>query len=97
MISFSCNDTATTEIYTLSLHDALPISLGAQNAPLEKAEGFRSASCAYRAIGRYAPILRLISVRKPSLVSGEMSSSRLPRIICCHPLNISLLDTFGAS
>src|SRR5688572_32290324 len=24
------NDTATTEIYTLSLHDALPISLGAQ-------------------------------------------------------------------
>src|SRR5690242_20755727 len=22
---FSCNDTATTEIYTLSLHDALPI------------------------------------------------------------------------
>src|SRR3712207_7252215 len=33
MVSFSCyycfffNDTATTEIYTLSLHDALPISL----------------------------------------------------------------------
>src|SRR3712207_7278516 len=24
---FLCNDTATTEIYTLSLHDALPISL----------------------------------------------------------------------
>ena len=23
---FFCNDTATTEIYTLSLHDALPIS-----------------------------------------------------------------------
>src|SRR3712207_7676892 len=26
-ISFFFNDTATTEIYTLSLHDALPISL----------------------------------------------------------------------
>src|SRR2546430_12552762 len=26
---FFFNDTATTEIYTLSLHDALPISLGA--------------------------------------------------------------------
>src|SRR3712207_7148572 len=26
MISFFFNDTATTEIYTLSLHDALPIS-----------------------------------------------------------------------
>src|SRR3712207_7033002 len=27
---FFFNDTATTEIYTLSLHDALPISLGIQ-------------------------------------------------------------------
>src|SRR5688572_33101354 len=27
---FFFNDTATTEIYTLSLHDALPISSGAQ-------------------------------------------------------------------
>src|SRR5215203_6798424 len=26
---FFCNDTATTEIYTLSLHDALPTSCGA--------------------------------------------------------------------
>src|SRR2546430_13080720 len=30
---FFFNDTATTEIYTLSLHDALPIYLG-QNRPL---------------------------------------------------------------
>src|SRR5256885_15822695 len=30
---FFFNDTATTEIYTLSLHDALPISDGAQRAP----------------------------------------------------------------
>src|SRR3712207_8993785 len=27
MFQFFCNDTATTEIYTLSLHDALPIFL----------------------------------------------------------------------
>src|SRR2546430_8265981 len=27
MVSFFFNDTATTEIYTLSLHDALPISI----------------------------------------------------------------------
>src|SRR2546426_12760016 len=33
---FFFNDTATTEIYTLSLHDALPISLG-------QAEGGHSA------------------------------------------------------
>src|SRR5438874_13841436 len=30
---FFFNDTATTEIYTLSLHDALPISLVARVAP----------------------------------------------------------------
>src|SRR2546430_5261017 len=30
---FFFNDTATTEIYTLSLHDALPISRPAQNYP----------------------------------------------------------------
>src|SRR3712207_8032448 len=29
---FVFNDTATTEIYTLSLHDALPISIKYQNA-----------------------------------------------------------------
>src|SRR3712207_8253974 len=29
VIDFFFNDTATTEIYTLSLHDALPISLAA--------------------------------------------------------------------
>ena len=29
---FFFNDTATTEIYTLSLHDALPISIGGSGA-----------------------------------------------------------------
>src|SRR3712207_7960958 len=32
-VSFFFNDTATTEIYTLSLHDALPISRGAGRCP----------------------------------------------------------------
>src|SRR3712207_7053825 len=31
---FFFNDTATTEIYTLSLHDALPILLGLSEEPL---------------------------------------------------------------
>src|SRR5438876_3454924 len=30
---FFFNDTATTEIYTLSLHDALPISIGSTSSP----------------------------------------------------------------
>src|SRR5256885_3053575 len=32
-IFFFFNDTATTEIYTLSLHDALPISCSRSNTP----------------------------------------------------------------
>src|SRR5260221_6791353 len=32
LLFFFFNDTATTEIYTLSLHDALPISLGMKKA-----------------------------------------------------------------
>src|SRR3989475_8129723 len=31
MLFFFFNDTATTEIYTLSLHDALPISVGGRS------------------------------------------------------------------
>src|SRR5215216_7621459 len=34
ILLFFCNDTATTEIYTLSLHDALPISARAPAAHL---------------------------------------------------------------
>src|SRR3712207_9260556 len=37
---FCFNDTATTEIYTLSLHDALPISI---DVPLPRAEMMRSS------------------------------------------------------
>src|SRR2546422_6542770 len=41
---FFFNDTATTEIYTLSLHDALPISFGDARQPgLERAERLQDA------------------------------------------------------
>src|SRR2546430_7983109 len=36
---FFFNDTATTEIYTLSLHDALPISLRRQTLPADARAG----------------------------------------------------------
>src|SRR5256884_7202698 len=39
MFFFFFNDTATTEIYTLSLHDALPISTGEQVEVGAKTEG----------------------------------------------------------
>src|SRR6266536_6280429 len=42
IIFFFCNDTATTEIYTLSLHDALPIS-----SPAPRGKPMIFASCAF--------------------------------------------------
>src|SRR5882762_8256273 len=36
-LSFFFNDTATTEIYTLSLHDALPISAASRVSPKDAA------------------------------------------------------------
>src|SRR2546430_11638404 len=41
---FFFNDTATTEIYTLSLHDALPISLGCTSSCVSRGSARRSAS-----------------------------------------------------
>src|SRR5258706_3787493 len=42
MLFFFFNDTATTEIYTLSLHDALPISPGARTR--ERSTWWRSGT-----------------------------------------------------
>src|SRR5258708_38223978 len=48
---FFFNDTATTEIYTLSLHDALPISGGAAGASAGAAGGAPGAGAAGLAPG----------------------------------------------
>src|SRR5256886_5697689 len=58
---FFFNDTATTEIYTLSLHDALPISLGWRDVRLVRgdlddaaalAEGCAGAELVFHLAGR---------------------------------------------
>src|SRR3712207_6948797 len=67
VLFFFFNDTATTEIYTLSLHDALPIFTGKREydpAPTTTLEGyiFADASRSLRGPARCAcviPILRL--------------------------------------
>src|SRR3712207_8687916 len=46
VIFFFFNDTATTEIYTLSLHDALPISGGLRQVPFNRAGADSSPSLA---------------------------------------------------
>src|SRR5437016_9167366 len=41
---FVCNDTATTEIYTLSLHDALPIYIARRGKPSTPRKATRTPS-----------------------------------------------------
>src|SRR3712207_7863282 len=63
---FFFNDTATTEIYTLSLHDALPIS--------SSSRGLRKRAFISRSIARAAVVRR--SQRKHSAAATSMGSSR---------------------
>src|SRR3712207_9403740 len=53
---FFFNDTATTEIYTLSLHDALPISSSRKRAsePFSAHSAAAAAASAYPSAGRRA-------------------------------------------
>src|SRR6266478_9784098 len=46
---FFFNDTATTEIYTLSLHDALPISGASRSKACPRALASRSTGCRFGA------------------------------------------------
>src|SRR3712207_8797337 len=81
---FFFNDTATTEIYTLSLHDALPISFGARGGPGKS--GYFSLSTAPGAAGGEGehPDIRLaretalwIAQQKPKEKPLDRESTRL--------------------
>src|SRR2546429_9354508 len=68
---FFFNDTATTEIYTLSLHDALPISRSCQATPREYGRGSETAHIEVR--GRLQPARR----RAGEPASRDRKSTRL--------------------
>src|SRR2546428_1886268 len=70
LIFFFFNDTATTEIYTLSLHDALPISADADRAR-------RWAECARRHAGDRRPQHRRAAAGRPRLHVRDRKSTRL--------------------
>src|SRR2546426_3324765 len=63
---FFFNDTATTEIYTLSLHDALPISLSGA-----RADRFRSCIRSWRCNISY---VRLVWCRRSEEHTSELQS-----------------------
>src|SRR2546430_11628993 len=89
---FFFNDTATTEIYTLSLHDALPISLGGStNAVLHllaiaHAARVKLSLDDFTRIGKRVPVLADL---KPS---GRHLMSELVAIGGIRPLMKTLLE-----
>src|SRR3712207_8580723 len=80
MFFFFFNDTATTEIYTLSLHDALPISAAARARPhrrgqLRAPEGHAGRAGRGRRAGHHdQPPVRS---RRPPRVRPDRKSTRL--------------------
>src|SRR5258706_2185404 len=71
---FFFNDTATTEIYTLSLHDALPISMGiARLLDVRSADEERLRG----AVGSLAGWLKSLSRERSSSARSEEHTSEL--------------------
>src|SRR5256885_11930564 len=64
---FFFNDTATTEIYTLSLHDALPISSGS------------CGEAAGRTVSKKV-VLAVIDGLKPSMLERAVAGGRAPAL-----------------
>src|SRR5256885_11832658 len=76
---FFFNDTATTEIYTLSLHDALPISCapGRRRSPASLRGCFASQRYHRARWGRAAPCERPRGGRERDRKSTRLNSSHL--------------------
>src|SRR2546427_3811980 len=80
-ILFFFNDTATTEIYTLSLHDALPICRPRVRAPTRGARRYRGGALRLRA-GRGRIRARRRSLREPRRRPGVPGRRAvLPRLL----------------
>src|SRR5256885_11783483 len=78
---FFFNDTATTEIYTLSLHDALPICMvfaiqSAVNMARFGAEAYVGPLAALAILRELGPVLTAILVGG-KVASGDRKSTRL--------------------
>src|SRR5690348_18447402 len=65
-VVFFFNDTATPEIYTLSLHDALPISVDVEPEPLARAQ-----------VGERHEVVGGAGVHRPRGADQDRKSTRL--------------------
>src|SRR3712207_8215787 len=91
MIYFFFNDTATTEIYTLSLHDALPILEGLSSSQRVDGPKARSAAGGHRArtgsrLGRH----RAHEDRKSTRLNS--SHANISYAVFCLKKNIHISD-----
>src|SRR2546425_145950 len=79
--SFFFNDTATTEIYTLSLHDALPISVGRAaraRLPLPKADEHPPAD------GNLSGSGRALLLHRAAVLSGVRAREQMGHTVVWH-------------
>src|SRR3712207_8062057 len=74
---FFFNDTATTEIYTLSLHDALPISVLLRYGVAGIAWSLLAAAGAVLLTVHYAPVLETLAPRSEEHTSELQSRQYL--------------------
>src|SRR6266705_755059 len=85
---FFFNDTATTEIYTLSLHDALPISIGStcagsmpRAAAMRRTLRSRSEEHTSELQSPYDLVCRLLLEKKKKTGDPVLSGNMIPREI----------------
>src|SRR5438874_6107106 len=74
--SFFFNDTATTEIYTLSLHDALPISAGTNFGQSGAFSGSRHSDGS-ASLARLSTSGRQVAIQKRDRKSTRLNSSHV--------------------
>src|SRR3712207_8939261 len=77
---FFFNDTATTEIYTLSLHDALPICIGRSSWPGELSTVAEAAGIGQRELAEIVgwAVSQQILLEEPGILQmGDRKSTRL--------------------
>src|SRR3712207_9333099 len=93
MCFFFFNDTATTEIYTLSLHDALPIYQVARSAGDRRgepaghlAEQFVAGRVAQRVVDRLEPVQVQIAEADPARSEEHTSELQSRQYLVCRLL-----------
>src|SRR5258708_11108383 len=82
VLLFFFNDTATTEIYTLSLHDALPISGLPKSPGLRRPRRFQRVRLRHRAV----PLMETAPCEAPDRSEEHTSELQSPDHLVCRLL-----------